>query len=456
MSTEFLTNNLTTDWPFSEVGELTGIVVDLSIIYRNIDSLSLKISSFTWNTLTNYYTIEIVDSDSNIWFNGVASLVKPFGAFTVLQFQSEPTSSSSSNYLETFLAGPDVLVTVTIYPANLPTESGTISPEAAYLQESASIPAPTGVSDLRVLIYNNVLEGDIILQAGYNMVLSVNPPAPTDNPFGQTVISLNVVPGAGLGRTPGCTPPTGYLYSLNGVKPNAQGNLALNTDDCFTLTQPIIQETGADFDYIDRSIQLEPGQLQLSDDCKNCCSCEDYANTYSQLRSVWLVAKEAFDRLKVIRNLYLFLLAEYNTIVENQTQLLTSLQLYSRPGFTCAVQLKLFNHTGADLSGINLNFAFTGPSNGEVIPGSSMITYPVPQKQVLLPTGTWPTFNTNWSNTLACGTVTLIELEILIPKNTGVTNGQNITCTVSGSVGGQTINASYQTQLLKNLNKKTG
>jgi len=104
------------------------------------------------------------------------------------------------------------------------------------------------------------LLGDVGLYEGYNVELT---------PDGNGVL-LTAAPGLGLGRDDsGCIgpplPPWGnYLISLGGVLPDEDGNVDLDSGNCYR-------------------IEPDPAnsQLIIYNDCQVCCTCDDYAN-YAQ------------------------------------------------------------------------------------------------------------------------------------------------------------------------------
>lgn len=117
-----------------------------------------------------------------------------------------------------------------------------------------------------------IFTGPVRLEAGYNIALAA-PPQPTqvDGAQATAVVSLDAVPGAGIGRAPGCADVVPTIRTINQVKGAAGGNFVIQTDDCIRLQVPIA--TG--------------GEIDLASNCQPCCSCEAFVNTYTGLHRMW-------------------------------------------------------------------------------------------------------------------------------------------------------------------------
>jgi hypothetical protein len=117
--------------------------------------------------------------------------------------------------------------------------------------------------------------GDVILQAGYNMIFT---PSTVD---GSTNIRFDVGSGLGLGRKP-CEGTPSYIAA-----PQLSGDVIIKGDPCIeVVTSP-------------------SGVVTLYNVCKPCCDCEDYKKVFDKLVALHNLAKDdILARLTTANNDY--------------------------------------------------------------------------------------------------------------------------------------------------------
>ncbi len=180
----------------------------------------------------------------------------------------------------------------TIVADTLPTAADRLS--LSYLVDGEdnfgfTLPFEAGVVEQRpnrldaILVGADVLTGDVGIRAGHNAAIQQ----------ANGDLLLSILPGAGLGQYDNCHdddphPPADYLCKLGGAIGNGHGDVQLIPGNCY------------------RSLEDRGGhRIELANDCKACCSCQDYAN-------VVVALGKTFELLGVLRDKQLALAADYN------------------------------------------------------------------------------------------------------------------------------------------------
>lgn len=159
-----------------------------------------------------------------------------------------------------------------------------------------------------ITVGNTVLTGPIKFRAGYN--LAITPEALTRNEGGRTgtALLMEAIPGAGLGRRPGCEEIDDAIYTINKIPPAPGGLFRFEADDCFRLRRPVEVTGGVDeirtagFALNGYTNHQARSMLVLEDHCTPCCECQDYVNTYYGLRRVWNMWQENATILESARD----------------------------------------------------------------------------------------------------------------------------------------------------------
>ncbi len=160
-----------------------------------------------------------------------------------------------------------------------------------------------------------VFNSNVKLQSGFNFRID-HDPVPTVAPIANEAqpqaadlfskLRFNVIPGAGKGRYSDCAetvPSTPYIQSINGMLPDAKGNLNISGSECYRVERPI-HFTSVPPDSNPRQGTITPGELELTGDCGTCTDCDDFYNAYVKLRQVYVRLKAVRDRSEALARQY--------------------------------------------------------------------------------------------------------------------------------------------------------
>jgi len=130
---------------------------------------------------------------------------------------------------------------------------------------------------LGIKIGNDTATGIIELREGYNTQIDGVQGSPSQ-------LTLNAGPGLGLGKHP-CEDSSvalGYLARINGQTADDGGNFTLEPgeENCYRMTP-----------------YPETNELDLSNDCVQCCTCQDYANQVAALKALYARLQAVKSRL---------------------------------------------------------------------------------------------------------------------------------------------------------------
>lgn len=175
-------------------------------------------------------------------------------------------------------------------------------PADAELEERTVQPVPLHVRSLR-LDSTDAINGNIILERGYNTSVEVSVPTRVNGGRFETSILIGAAPGSGLGRFgPACTgaKQTG-IRRINGIGPDARGNLILNATGCYRVDRPVLQtESGGGMPQA----RVQDHALEINNDCGACCQCQDFINVYEAIRRMRDRYADLVLRAQVARDLY--------------------------------------------------------------------------------------------------------------------------------------------------------
>jgi hypothetical protein len=115
--------------------------------------------------------------------------------------------------------------------------------------------------------------------------------------------SINAIPGAGLGRWPGCDDEVLTINRINSTAPGDRGDFLFSTErskpPCYWFERPSTLISAWP-----RVTDVTPATLQLHNNCVPCCSCDDFVEVKKGIDSVygrWLTLGRSAER---IRNTY--------------------------------------------------------------------------------------------------------------------------------------------------------
>ena len=225
-----------------------------------------SVSNPTSHTQTHTYDMVIADANGQVIFDSTAAsgfLATPWGNHLVsIQW------INGSNVLRCTLhtapppQAPSFVADTFIVPANGQLDSRTI------------YRMPKHVTSIKV--GSSVLTGAVALAQGYNVSFLPVIDSTKDGGRLSHAVSLRARPGDGLGRSPGCNDAQPILRRINGVVPDAAGNLIIDMSGCYRIQRPM------------HAIQASPlimhvdqvNALSMYNDCGPCCTCDDFVRTY--------------------------------------------------------------------------------------------------------------------------------------------------------------------------------
>jgi len=378
-----------------------------------------------------------------------------FGAYTVLTWRRNEVNAYG-------VTGDELEVRFVLLTAKLADFSFPIAPVDARFDASLVIPRIARVKRLNnQWLLPLSFTGAAVLQAGYNVKLEVvnaaaDPlgfvPAQTDV-RAPTVIQISAVPGAGMGRSPVPFSPTPEIRTINGVGPDASGNLQLEGRDCFWVERPLRGaprppvHPGTDYDS-----DVTEAQLKIRNNCLPCCDCSDYINMYRQLRLLWDRAKTASRKIHDA-------LAKYNRLNQQvcaSRVVKAILKVYPRPGSVLSTTVEVRNDSIAIVSGlITLDVTFAYSPNvlaATYLPSSGILDAEGSRNVITAPTKlpATETFRVVLP-TLGVGRYARYSFEASFARISGGLPRPSVNITVSALVtwGGGTATASTATRLLR-------
>ena len=166
---------------------------------------------------------------------------------------------------------------------------------------------PDTVTSLK--IGTQTLTGNIQFSQGWNINLSPTAVSLTNSGARATSsLLIRAQPGDGLGLPPGCSETPTAILRVNEIEPTTDGTFTLDFSGCYRLQKPVSitatypfrtaaarydattsqaaavsRLTGNGYTLNAAKTAVADSTLTASNDCKPCCTCDDYVNTYRGL-----------------------------------------------------------------------------------------------------------------------------------------------------------------------------
>ena len=179
-----------------------------------------------------------------------------------------------------------------------------------------------------IIVGTTTLQGEtIVLESGYNVSIrekGEDPDAVQDIDFeleglsrpvtkkvitgsrATTGVRFYVSAGAGLGRVPGCDQIDVPLREINGIGPNAAGNVTFDLSQCLRVQRPVFLtgDNPRQFVYLASGITIEEAKsaLEFHNDCGPCCDCDFFVRTYKGLSRLWDSGQSLASRAELVRD----------------------------------------------------------------------------------------------------------------------------------------------------------
>ncbi len=201
-----------------------------------------------------------------------------------------------------------------------------IVPDRGELQADTWYKMPKRVLSLRVGL-THITKSNVTLAEGYNVQISKIMATPTltinnfNLPGAQTTkplvegtrntqqILLEAIPLAGLGVFPGCVDQEKVIRTINVVRSNEHQNFLYDSEGCIRVQRPIVLNSASPrvFSYSATSLPNTAeaaAAILVSNDCKNCCDCTYFAQTYQGLKRQWNLFKSTAKNAEQARDTY--------------------------------------------------------------------------------------------------------------------------------------------------------
>jgi len=345
VSLEWFETNKHIDYPFEskQTDLLKSVFVDAMIVdgEKSPEQIVLKQLTITdLNTAT--ITVQYEPSASD-FFSSYSTRITQVDQWIVARFYNTAQNKSITLVLDTAV----------------PYDSGVIS--AAFLTKCINAPISTVTS---FTVGSDVVSaGEAIFKGGYNVVLQQNDVVAVGS-RSETPISIAAIPGAGLGFAPSSCDGDGILRTINGVGPSDTGNVDLICTSCLRAYRPVIS-AGSGQAWFDGG----SNRITLANDCKACCTCDQYGNTYSGLTKLYNTGRDIGKSI----------VGTGNKVDDNKNKLrdrynasktkLYNLRLIPYSNYIFGVQVICVNNTDypVQLSGEGLNLLFSSTTHPQLL-----------------------------------------------------------------------------------------
>lgn len=307
-------------------------------------------------------------------------------------------------------------------------------PRHAVLDERAIEKIPKRVLAMRVQTGDCVSEwfhNKVTFVNGHNTELTIGegaallPGIPTaDTLRGNTNFGFRVVAGGGKGQFGICATgvceedtPTGVCLSgeditvkicdeavgekitvLNGVPPDAQGNINLNARDCLFVRKPATYIDDKPHNtYTVNGQEIRP-VMHIGGDCGPCCACDDYVETAKYLTKVAARYQVVGERASAVQDLHKQNIQRWNAQRDCRLSKPLRLLLVTQPCPCMDVVAMYCNHCNDCAENVKLTIAFSsspGGASGTIDPQYTELVgvdYSVPA----VVNGGWPVFSADF------------------------------------------------------------
>ncbi len=104
-------------------------------------------------------------------------------------------------------------------------------------------------------------------------------------------ITIDAVPGAGLGIVPGCEETAPVVRKVSGAVADPSGNLTLDMSGCLKVQRPVTLTASKprEFRYAALGLTVAEAKaaIELGNGCGPCCQCDYFVRTYNGLARQW-------------------------------------------------------------------------------------------------------------------------------------------------------------------------
>lgn len=192
------------------------------------------------------------------------------------------------------------------------------------------------------------------LASGYNLQATAQD---IRSPRGerQSKLTLDAVPGAGLGLFPGCDADLG-VTALGRARPTPDGDLLAGGVDCIGLRPKL--------NYTAVHAEIDPGKFEIYDSCTAKCSCDDFASVANYAIALWNKYRILAERISNIRDRYHEVRAKIKTWQECVQGNPLRLHIWQAPPCSIGIGMGICNVGDECLDGLSINMRIDDGAGG--------------------------------------------------------------------------------------------
>lgn len=229
-------------------------------------------------------------------------------------------------------------------------------PVSAVLDPRVLVRRPESVVELIV----ETADGDFsikddtqpIFAPGYNMVITPSANTVVDGGERGASFTFECIPGAGLGKYPGCAPEE-LVRRLNGVGPSVTGDLAFIAEQCYR-TELVVDTIGED------TVSVVPGTVRISTGCTPCATCDQFKAVYEAIRRMRIKFDSIRLRQENAMEQQSANVGRWNTSISCRQATALRLTVAAMPGCRVAVGAALCNTSKEKLQDVSLRITPRG------------------------------------------------------------------------------------------------
>ncbi len=247
------------------------------------------------------------------------------------------------------------------------TYSAIITPERAVIDPRAIRHAPARLDSIS--IDASTYQGyPVRLVGGYNCAVTLGPSVTSSAGRKYNPITFDTAPGLGDGRyLPPCDNELRTLRSINGVYPDAAGNLLIEPTACIRISsQP----------YWYGSVTLiHSGVLSVDNDCGLCNNCNNYAAVYEAIRRQSERLAILAEKFVVLRDNYVANAQRFAALGSCEQNNALRLVLQPECPSMLAIAAGYCNQSDECLQNVVLHISFEYEPSEECVQGATTTTF---------------------------------------------------------------------------------
>lgn len=333
-----------------------------------------------------------------------------------------------------------------------------IEPDRAVLDVRTTVRIPPRVKSLSAIL-ETIARQQATLAAGYNIKLEVEDLGFRQGRRRQTRITVSAVPGAGLGRYADCAEEDPPLRKLQGVTPDAHGDVYIAATDCYSVRQPTTVVNDVPRRLLpSRSLDHVSPHLIIANSCKTpCCDCVDFiaaAEYLNQLRDEY---KALADRVIAARDVYHENRSRWLAAAACREGQALQVTVVPQTGPFVDIAGQFTNQTNECITNVAIQFELsaTPAVTPELVCGTTLIWTSLPRAEGVpyVLQGEWSTYRA-YFEAVKPGDSVRVRFRLKFPTVGLSADGEPfaVTATLTGSANGQTVGSAVPPTKTATLN----